>query len=99
MGSWTFVTNYGAVLSVIAQRQRVTAREIALELDITERTVHRIISGLEAAGYLRRFKRGAVNSYSVNDTLPLRRPEIQDVAVARLLEVLGPRPPRKPRAI
>ena len=51
MPSWTFITNHGAVLTLIAEREQVTARAIADNLNITERSVHRIITDLENEGY------------------------------------------------
>jgi predicted ArsR family transcriptional regulator len=52
MPTWSFLTNTGAVLLLIAQRRHITAREIAERLALTERPVRRIIADLEAAGYL-----------------------------------------------
>lgn len=88
MPNWTFITNHGAVLALIAEHGQITAREIASELGITERSVHRIISDLEAEGYITRTRRGRVNQYEVNHDLPLRRIERRDVAVRELLKVL-----------
>jgi len=88
MPPWTFVTNHGAVLSVIAQHEQITAREIASHLGITERSVLRIIADLEAAGYLQRIREGRSNRYAVNHNLPLRRPETRDIMVGDLLNAL-----------
>ena len=76
------------MLAQIARHGRVTAREISLELGITERSVHRIISDLEAAGYLKKGKVGRSNVYSVNRLLPLRTSSHGDVIIGDLLEVL-----------
>lgn len=61
MAGWTFITNHGAVLGLVAQRDQVTAREIAETLRITERSVHRIITDLESEGYVERRREGRVN--------------------------------------
>jgi DNA-binding IclR family transcriptional regulator len=90
MPKWAFVTNHGAVLALIAQHGRVTTREIASELGITERSVHRIISDLAAEGYLGKAREGRVNRYTVNHNLPLRRPERRDMVVGELLRLLNP---------
>lgn len=87
---WTFVTNHGAVLAVISHEELITAREIAARLGITVRTVRRIISELEAEGYLEIEKHGRRNRYKVNHKQPLRRAEQREVAVAELLELLKP---------
>ena len=88
MPTWTFITNHGAVLALMAQHGQITAREIASELGITERTVHRIISELEAEGYIERTREGRINRYEVNHELPLRRSETRDVAIGELLRTL-----------
>lgn len=85
---WTFITNHGAVLALIGQSEKVTAREIAARLGITERTVLRIIKDLETEGYIQIKKDGRVNKYTVNMDQPLRRSDQRDNKVAELLGVL-----------
>lgn len=88
MAEWTFITNHGAVLALIAQHGRITAKEIAETLQLTERPVRRIIAELEAAGYLRKQRVGRSNWYRVRYDLPLRRPLPREVAVGDLLRLL-----------
>lgn len=85
---WTFITNHGLVLSYISHKASSTAREIAVYVGITERTTHKIISDLEAAGYIAREKVGRRNVYSVDPELPLRHHTKQDIMVSELLEAL-----------
>lgn len=87
--SWTFITNHGAVLALVGQHGRITAREIAAELGITERSVMRIIRDLDDDGYIDVEREGRTNRYRVNNDAPLRRPERRDVVVGELLAVLG----------
>jgi predicted ArsR family transcriptional regulator len=87
-GPWTFITAHGAVLALIARHGRITAKEIADTLGMTERPVRRIIAELEATGYLRRHRVGRVNEYRVNEGLSLRRPSMRDTAVRDLIRVL-----------
>ena len=89
MPEWSFVTNHGAVLVLVATRPRVTAREVAAALGITERSVFRIVRELEDAGYLRRAREGRVNRYQVDADLPLPGTMLRDVAVRDLLAVVG----------
>ncbi len=91
--SWTFITNHGAVLALVGQHGRITAREIAAELAITERSVMRIIRDLADAGYISIEREGRTNRYRVNADAPLRRPEKRDVVVGDLLAVLMPERP------
>ena len=85
---WTFITNHGLVLSYISHHSRSTAREIALDIGVTERTTHKIISDLENAGYIERRKSGRRNIYRVDPTLPVRHHSKQDIMVEDLLEEL-----------
>lgn len=91
MSNWTFITNHGAVLALVGRGGRITGREIAAQIGITERAVRRIISDLEAEGYVQKKREGRVNSYAVNRGLPLRRGEHRDIAVGELLRVLDMR--------
>ena len=86
--AWTFITNHGLVLSHIYQHPTSTAREIAGRIGVTERTTHKIISDLEAEGYLSKRKEGRRNVYSINPDLPLRHHANKDVTVSDLLEAL-----------
>ena len=92
MSTWSFLTNYGAVLTLVATCPMITAKEIASRLGITERTVLRIIGDLEAEGFLRRTREGRVNHYQVNPDLPLRHPGIQDISVRDLLKAVTSQP-------
>ena len=85
---WTFITNHGLVLNYIFHNPRSTAREIANYVGVTERTTHKIISDLEAEGYITRRKQGRRNLYGVDPGLPLRHHTKQDVLVSELVEAL-----------
>ena len=88
MPPWTFITSHGAVLCLVSSQPQITAREIAAELGITERSVLRIIGDLEGEGYLGRTRVGRVNLNRVNYDLPLRGAGVRDIGVGELLEVL-----------
>jgi DNA-binding IscR family transcriptional regulator len=99
MPGWTFITNYGLVLSYIAKHQRSTAREVALAVGITERTTHKIIAELEREGYIKRKRVGRNNVYRINPHLSLRHESARDVEVGDLLKVLGWKQRRKPSSV
>ena len=92
---WTFITNHGLVLNYIFHNPSHTAREIANHIGITERTTHKIIADLEAAGYIERRRVGRRNMYRVDPGLPLRHHTKQDILVEDLLGALTYRPPRE----
>lgn len=89
MPDWTFITNHGAVLIIIRRKEDVTARAIAEELGITERSVFRIISDLESDGYINKSRIGRSNAYQINRNVSLRRESLRDIAVGDLLRVLS----------
>ena len=86
--SWTLVTNHGLVLSYLAHHPSHTAREIANDIGVTERTTHKIISDLETTGYVERRRVGRKNVYRVDPALPLRHHTKQDILVSDLLDAL-----------
>lgn len=98
---WTFITNHGAVLALIHAWGKITARQMAQELGITERSVLRILDDLEEAGYIRRTRQGRRNLYTVHIDRPLRSRGIETVTVGELLRLLTSqheerKPPRLP---
>lgn len=88
MAEWTFLTNHSQVLLCIVRNGRLTAREIADIVGITERAVQRILDDLEAAGYISRFREGRKNRYEIHPELPMRHPAQRGRAIKDLLELL-----------
>jgi predicted ArsR family transcriptional regulator len=86
---WTFLTNHALVLLFVARHPRITARELSLEVGITERAIRTIIADLEEAGYFEKSREGRTVKYDVNHHMPMRHSTQQDVAVGDLLETLG----------
>jgi DNA-binding MarR family transcriptional regulator len=84
-GAWTFLTSHARVLSLIAQDPDIRTRDLAATAEITERSAQRIVSDLEAGGYLTRTREGRRNHYSVTLDATLRHPHERDVDVSALL--------------
>lgn len=89
MSKWTFVTNHALVLSYINRHPLITARELSLEIGITERAVRKIIADLEAEGYIFKIKEGRRVRYIINAHLPLRHRSQRNKKVADLLRFLS----------
>jgi hypothetical protein len=89
MGEWKFVTNHALVFCLIAQQPRITAREIAATVGITEKATRNIINDLEADDYITKTREGRRLRYGIDPELPLRHEMNEDRAVGDLLEVLG----------
>jgi predicted ArsR family transcriptional regulator len=76
------------VLALLYREGDLTARVIANELGVTERTVPRIMHDLIAEGYIERRREGRRNTYRINLELSLRRADQHGVTVGELLKVL-----------
>ena len=86
---WTFITNHAAVLSLLANHPRITAREISQEVGITERSVRIIISDLDKGGYISKIREGRGVRYMVDFERPMRHKTQRDVSVNHLLSILN----------
>jgi len=89
MAEWTFVTNHALVLSFLAKQPRITARELATNIGVTERTVRKIIADLDEGGYITKKKQGRRIRYRINPDLSLRHDAHQEIAVGDFLAALG----------
>ncbi|MFJ9821993.1 MarR family transcriptional regulator [Streptomyces sp. NPDC101151] len=85
---WTFLTNHARVLAAIASNHRPRVRDIAAYCRLTERAVQKIISDLEAGGYLTHNREGRSNAYKIQPGTILRHPAEADLTVAALLSLL-----------
>lgn len=89
MPQWTFITNHGAVLALVARHSDMTIREMAVELALTERPIRRILVELEVSGYLHKQRIGRNNRYTVNLSLCLRRSDLHKATVGALIQLLN----------
>lgn len=87
--TWTFLTNHSHVLVCIARDPMIRTRDLAVQVEITERAVQRIIADLVVAGYLSRERVGRRNRYVVNRRLHLRHPIEAHCYVGELLDFVG----------
>ena len=87
--SWTFLTNHGRVLLLIAHDPGVRLRDIAARLDITERTAYGIVTDLAQAGYIVKQKDGRRNRYQIQTHLPLPEPSSQERTLGEVLTLLA----------
>ena len=94
MESWQLLTKRGRVLVCIARDPRVRMREIAEELDITERSAYALVGDLVAAGYVVKQRDGRRNRYVIQRNMPLPAPSMPERTIGDLLELLLPAHPR-----
>ncbi len=88
---WTFLTNHAHVLLCIAENPDVRLRDVAEQVEITERATQRIVAELEVAGYLSHERIGRRNRYQVHAELPLRHALERHLEIGALLGVLTER--------
>src|SRR3990172_308204 len=88
MGSWSFLTNHGLLLTYIGRYPDSTGLAMAQAVGITERAVRTIVADLLAAAYIQREKVGRRNRYRLNTALPLRHPVERAATVGELLGLL-----------
>ena len=89
MPGWKLITNHGLVLSYISKHPRSTARELAEAVNLTERSIRKIIDDLETAGFIVRRREGRRNRYRIKPHIVMSHPSHGEIAVGDLLEILG----------
>lgn len=88
MVPFKFLTNHGLALLCIAEDPKARIRDIAHDLDITERAAQRIVGELVDSGYLERARVGRRNRYVLVNHLPVSLPVRKVVTLSSLLAVL-----------
>lgn len=99
-GNWSFLTNHARALLFIAHDPDARLRELAVALQVTERTAYGIVVDLTEAGYVVKEKDGRRNRYYIQAHLPLRGSigvertigEVLDLLVDARQPVTGDRP-------
>jgi len=95
MKEWNFITNHGLILLYVSQHPQCTTRQMALAINTTERTIHRVLIDLEKEGYITRQRTGKGNIYQINREHGLRHELTRDLVVGDLLNLLGQKRKRK----
>ncbi|MDQ8180746.1 winged helix-turn-helix domain-containing protein [Pelagicoccus sp. SDUM812005] len=83
---WTFFSNHAHVLLCLDKGGDKVLRDVAVEVGITERAVQKIVSDLEVAGIITRFKEGRRNRYKINRRVKLRHAIESHRSVGDLLD-------------
>ena len=89
MSRWRFLTNHARAMLYIADRPDARLRELALALEVTERTAFGIVVDLAQEGYLVKAKEGRCNRYSIQDHLPLRDPIGRERTIGEVLSLFS----------
>ena len=89
MREWSFLTNHARAILYIAGRPNARLRDVADELEVTERTAYGIVVDLTAAGYVVKERDGRRNRYQIQDHLPLPDKLFRERTVGELLDLLA----------
>ena len=89
MGDWSFLTNHARALLFLARDPEARLRDIALALDVTERTAYGIVADLTEAGYVVKERDGRRNRYHLQPHLPLRDAVSRERTIGEVLDLLG----------
>jgi len=93
MSDWKFLTNHAHALLFIASKSNSRLRDIAGELNVTERTAYGIVADLAEGGYVSKEKDGRRNVYHIQSHMPIRDAVGQHRAIGELLGLfLEPEP-------
>jgi DNA-binding IclR family transcriptional regulator len=88
VAEWSFLTNHARVLLCIAHDPGIRLRDIAVTLDITERTAYGIVTDLTEGGYVVKEKDGRRNRYQIQAHLPLREAITRERTIGEVLNLL-----------
>jgi predicted transcriptional regulator len=85
---WTFLSNHAHVLIAISRNPDARQKDVAYAVGVTVGAVQRIISDLEAEGYITSERVGRRNRYRIIDNKPLRHPLENQHAIRDLITSL-----------
>ena len=85
-GEWALLSTHGLVLIALGRHgPGLTLRQIGDSVGIAERSAFRIITDLEAEGFVRSHKIGRRNFYELCPDAPLRHPLMGDLTLRDLI--------------
>jgi hypothetical protein len=87
---WMLLSNHGHVLLYVDMYPDACLHEIATAIGITKRSPHKIVSDLEAGGYISREWLRRRNHYVVHRQAPLRHARVVGRTLGDLLGALEP---------
>ena len=84
---WTLVTSHGLVLLFIAGSPNATIREIAENLELTERRIADVIRDLERANMITVTREGRRNRYALNPDAHFLHPHMADIPLKGFIAI------------
>lgn len=100
VAEWSFLTNHARALVFIAADPQARLRDLAVALDVTERTAYSIVADLTTSGYVVKDKDGRRNRYQIQAHLPLRDSVSRARKIGDVLDLLvDGRGRKRPRGV
>jgi hypothetical protein len=84
---WTLVTSHGLVLLFIAGSPNATIREIAENLELTERRIADVIRDLERANMIAVTREGRRNRYALNPDAHFLHPLVASIPIKSFIAI------------
>src|ERR1041385_4356612 len=84
---WTLVTSHGLVLLFVAGSPNATIREIAENLELTERRIADVIRDLERAKMITVTREGRRNRYTLNPDAHFLHPLVADLPIKAFVAI------------
>ena len=86
---WAFLSSHGLVFVHVIRHPHSTKREMALSLELTEQTIHRILRELEGEGFLIKNRTGRRTSYTLQPETRVRHTLEQDIQLRDFLHLIA----------
>jgi len=87
--AWRFLTSHGLTLLYVALDPDATIRQMAEDLQLTERRVCDVLRDLCASGFVEVIRCGRRNSYRVNRSRPFIDPTLSDIAIGDFIDLVS----------
>jgi DNA-binding transcriptional ArsR family regulator len=87
VADWGFLTNHARALLFIAHDPDARLRDLAVALDVTERTAYGIVADLNEAGYVIKERDGRRNRYHIQKDLPLHDSITRERTIGEVLDL------------
>src|SRR6476619_1783428 len=84
---WTLVTSHGLVLLFVAGAPHATIREIAENLELTERRIADVIRDLERANMITVTREGRRNRYALNPDAHFLHPLMSAIPIKSFISI------------
>lgn len=88
MARWSFLTNHARAILYIAAHPDARLRDLAADLNVTERTAFGVVADLVDAGHVVKQRDGRRNRYHIRDDLPLPDPIARTRTLGELVDLL-----------